>query len=673
MFSGENYFVHSAICPCCAGRPVFDGEVDGAGIPTKTYSSGLHLVSNLNLSTILAFRSEQTNGVYSSGLFRWNIDATVGLTVTEARNSDLGVGTGVSLNYSFYNSIPSYFTEGTVYGSSSSFKTYSDVEKAIYREKLAQISNFTALTFNETSTHTGKTLSFAKTTFDNALAGSSVGYGTYPGPGYSFTNDGKIVSFTYSESAGNVFLDNEYIDSLLADGLTSTERYNYGNLVLHELGHALGLKHPFDGTNVLPDDAQNYMYTIMGYTDSFDRLILSADYKSTFVQTSTMGILDVMALQTLYGVNTSYRSGNDTYVWSQGTAFREVIWDAAGTDTINLSAQTMRSYVDMRPNSLSSVNVRITDAEILVEAGGDKNADLVQWSKSFTNLYKGYGNLGITGTIENLNAGSNNDRIFTNDANNVINAGAGDDKIWASKGTDVVNGGLGTDAIIMTGNRADYTVSFNKISNSVGTTSVSNIEFFVFDDNKVVLNTKKIGLFDEAAYLSRYTDVADAVNRGALISGYEHYVAYGRNEGRIGVTVSQSDFYFDENYYLAQNPDVATAVGNGWLRSGYEHYISYGRNEGRDWNPLFDKDYYLAKNVDVKNAGIDAYWHYMNYGWREGRDPSAFFDTSNYLDTYTDIKNAGANPLEHYLNYGINEGRYITVADTASFDWSILG
>jgi len=38
---------------------------------------------------------------------------------------------------------------------------------------------------------------------------------------------------------------------------------------------------------------------------------------------------------------------------------------------------------------------------------------------------------------------------------------------------------------------------------------------------------------------------------------------------------------FDEPAYLRQNPDVAARVQEGALASGYEHYVRYGRAEGR--------------------------------------------------------------------------------------------
>ena len=38
---------------------------------------------------------------------------------------------------------------------------------------------------------------------------------------------------------------------------------------------------------------------------------------------------------------------------------------------------------------------------------------------------------------------------------------------------------------------------------------------------------------------------------------------------------------FEEDFYLANNLDVAQAVAAGEFRSGFEHFIRFGRVEGR--------------------------------------------------------------------------------------------
>jgi len=80
--------------------------------------------------------------------------------------------------------------------------------------------------------------------------------------------------------------------------------------------------------------------------------------------------------------------------------------------------------------------------------------------------------------------------------------------------------------------------------------------------------------FNEAAYLAANPDVADAVRRGEVRSGFEHYRRFGFSENRPGVGFNEAD-------YLASNPDVAEAVRRGEISSGLEHYRLYGQAEGR--------------------------------------------------------------------------------------------
>ncbi len=79
--------------------------------------------------------------------------------------------------------------------------------------------------------------------------------------------------------------------------------------------------------------------------------------------------------------------------------------------------------------------------------------------------------------------------------------------------------------------------------------------------------------FDEDFYLTAYLDVANAIRRGQFRSACDHYLKYGRFEGRQPK--------FNESNYLAKNPDVAYAVRRGQYRSGYDHWRKYGRYENR--------------------------------------------------------------------------------------------
>ena len=50
---------------------------------------------------------------------------------------------------------------------------------------------------------------------------------------------------------------------------------------------------------------------------------------------------------------------------------------------------------------------------------------------------------------------------------------------------------------------------------------------------------------------------------------------------RKGDPEREQDAPFDEQEYVRANPDVAEAIRQNQFRSGYEHYLLFGRNEGR--------------------------------------------------------------------------------------------
>ncbi len=72
--------------------------------------------------------------------------------------------------------------------------------------------------------------------------------------------------------------------------------------LIHEIGHALGLKHPHDGSPNLAPELDNTTNTVMSYnfTGSAARSLMS---------------LDIAALQSIYGA-TKYNNTNDNYQFS---------------------------------------------------------------------------------------------------------------------------------------------------------------------------------------------------------------------------------------------------------------------------------------------------------------------------------------------------------------------
>jgi hypothetical protein len=82
--------------------------------------------------------------------------------------------------------------------------------------------------------------------------------------------------------------------------------------------------------------------------------------------------------------------------------------------------------------------------------------------------------------------------------------------------------------------------------------------------------------FDEAWYLSTYTDIRDAIAAGVVSSAQHHYIRHGYYEHRLPRKV-----VVDEAWYLDVHKDVQEALTRRHYSSGQEHFQLSGYREGR--------------------------------------------------------------------------------------------
>lgn len=90
---------------------------------------------------------------------------------------------------------------------------------------------------------------------------------------------------------------------------------------------------------------------------------------------------------------------------------------------------------------------------------------------------------------------------------------------------------------------------------------------------------------DEAWYLERYPDIADAIRHGSVASPQQHFVTDGWFEGRQPFQI-----VVDEAFYLEKYPGIVDAIRDGLVVSAQQHFDENGYQEGRQPFPLATPD-----------------------------------------------------------------------------------
>ncbi|EHJ45952.1 peptidase M10A and M12B matrixin and adamalysin (plasmid) [Solidesulfovibrio carbinoliphilus subsp. oakridgensis] len=154
------------------------------------------------------------------------------------------------------------------------FAAMDQAERNSVATALGDCAKITGLTFVQTTDASAANILFGTANLDPGVAGEAY---------YPSSYNGKVVS--------EVFIDNDQYHTYNP----STD--SWYQVVIHEIGHAVGLKHPFEGSITLPSSLDTMENTIMSYTytpGTTQEYIAKYNHYQEY---------DVLALQYIYGTD----------------------------------------------------------------------------------------------------------------------------------------------------------------------------------------------------------------------------------------------------------------------------------------------------------------------------------------------------------------------------------
>lgn len=346
--------------------------------------------------------------------------ATVATTPSDALlsgsrlNGWSAMGSYGVLTYAFPTSDP------TAVGQTVNFQPFTEELKSIARQAFAEIAALTNLTPVEVPEGQGALL----TLFRSDLNSTGSGSGSLAGLG-SIGMHQATKLYTW-------------IDTSWASAI-ATRRADIADTIYHEIGHNLGLKHPFDSTPVLSTALDTRANTVMSYT-----------FVSTGGTTGYRSI-DREALTRLYGTDSDAAGEEVAASWNAAarrldvTLLTPVDYAGSALDEFILANGTgSGATVNAGDGADTVVGSALSD-----QLSGNPGNDRIDGGGGADTVVGGPGNDSLSGgdDADQLAGGLGNDTILGGNGADELRGGGGQDSLEGGAGNDTLYGGEGADLL----------------------------------------------------------------------------------------------------------------------------------------------------------------------------------------------------------------------------------
>lgn len=376
-----------------------------------------------------------------------------------------GTSFRTSLYYSFATNGTQYETQG--------LQGFNSAQQQATRGILASAGGITGINFVEVPTATAADLHFALANIDDLDLGG-VCYADYS---YTNTPNGQLSSYT-----ADAYI---YLDAARTTDTAPVAGSWWYQALLHEVGHALGLKHPFEATQgnaatLTAPYQDTTAHTVMSYTQT-------PNYHSQFSE------YDLAALNFLYGgdgLRGEWGVGT-TGLYLTGSSLDSAITlpqgkvtldDLGGMDTV-VYGSPRGDYILSPVQDNAWLHVLGTNVDAMISSSIEYLA-FSDGVVSTASLLKPKGTFLFGSDQDNLLIGTAGDDIlFGFGGNDILYGGRGDDRLYGSDGLDTARFNVSSHEAVIIRTETGWIVK-----DSTGTDTLDSIERLQFLDGNLALD-----------------------------------------------------------------------------------------------------------------------------------------------------------------------------------------